>query len=68
MPKDVQIKVRNTNGVADMPYTLIEAHFITICHFQSPNFFILNHFEKFGLTKPILQHENENYRFFFCKK
>ena len=68
VPKDVQIKVRNTNGVAGMPYTLIQAHFITMCHFQSPNCFILSHFEQFGSTVSILQHENENHRFFFRKK
>ena len=68
MPKDVQIKVRNTNGVVGMPYTLIQAHFITMCHFQSPNCFILSHFEQFGWTVPILQYENEKYRFFLKKQ
>ena len=68
MPKDVQIKVRNTNGVAGMPYTLIQAHFVVMCHFHSPNCFSLSHLELSGSKIPILQHENEKYRFFFQKE
>ena len=51
-----------------MPYTLVQAHFVVMRHFQSPNCFILSYFAQFGSTVPILQHENENYRFFFEKK
>ena len=69
MPKDVQIKVRTTNGVAGMRYTLIQAHFVVMCHFHSPNSsLILSNFELSGSKIPLLQHENENYRFFFKKK
>ena len=68
MPKDVQIKVRHTNGVAGMPYTLILAHFVVMCHFHNPNCFILSHFELFGSKISFLQHESQKYRFFFKKK
>ena len=51
-----------------MPYTLVQAHFVVMCHFQSPNCFIFSHFEQFDSTVPILQHENEKYRFFFSKQ
>ena len=68
MPKGLYIKVRNTNGVSGMRYLFCEAHFVVMCHFQTPNCFILSYFEQSGSKVPILQHENENYRNFFSKR
>ena len=68
VPKDVYIKVKKTRSVAGMPYLLVQAHFVVMCHFRSPIYFILSHFEQFGSKVPVLQHENENYLFFSEKK
>ena len=68
MPKGLYIKVRNTNGVSGMRYLFFEADFVVMCHFQTPDCFILSYFEQSGSKVPILQHENENYRNFFSKR
>ena len=68
VPKDVYIKVKNTRSVGGMPYLLVQAHFVVMCHLRSPIYFILSHFEQFDSKVPVLQHENENYLLFFRKK
>ena len=68
MSKGLQIKVRNTNSVSGMRYLFFRPDFVVMCHFQTPNCFILSFFEQSGPKVRILQHENENYRFFFQKE
>ena len=67
VPKDVYIIDKNTRSVAGMPYLLVQAHFVVMCHFRSPIYLILSHFEQFVSKVPVLQYENENYLFCFRK-